>query len=216
MNPNEEQDLIDEFDGASIAYPKTVPPATSVAVSAAPLPQAYPAVGKLTSKAPPPRPSTQPAPSIIAPPPSSSSQVTMETTRKWKDVLVESGISIEFAWKYALVLSQHGYDETNAHLLGKRDLAKLQVGTNSKEQAAILNTIADLIKQATESPALEDKEEDRLQVVVRWRNLFNRAKLAWGNKTSLEYASLLAGQGWDESNAGKTDITIHPHKLTAT
>lgn len=202
----EEEDLIDEFDGASIAYPKVVPAATSVAPPA----QAYPSVSQLTSRAPPPRPSTQPT---VAPPPPPSSKPNMETTRKWKDVLVESGISVEFAWKYALVLSQNGYDETNAHLLGMRDLTKLQVGATPKEQAAVLSTIAELVKQAAESPVLEAKEEDRRLVVIRWRNLFNRAKLAWGDKTSLKYASLLASQGWDESNAGTPETFVHP--LTA-
>ena len=142
---------------------------------------------------------------------------TVDLARLWKDVLVRAGISIEFAWKYALKLAEAKYDETNAETLTHTELAKIGM-TNGNEREATLNTIQEIgeeMRQATAELSAEEEagngatssptEEvaaQRKHALTMWRNIFMKGKLGkeWGVSTTVKYSVALVDNGWDDWN----------------
>jgi hypothetical protein len=164
------------------------------------------------SKAAPPRPPRS------KPVTSSSTEGTSKEdrsgiARKWKDVLVRAGIRIEFAWKFAIALSEAHFDETNALTLTNTDLMRLGI-YDEGEQDAIINTIQLIAKEMEEADRqhaiekaenIEDDtkgEEEAAHARKTWRNLLIRANLGkeWGPMVTAKYAGLLARAGWDDWN----------------
>jgi len=125
-----------------------------------------------------------------------------ELTRKWKDVLVRAGLSVEFAWKYAILLDNAKYDESNAEKITDANLAKLGI-SDKKQRKAILETIRVIAEEMKDITSNAQESSSDLEDTLRgWRNLFVRANLAkqWGGKVTSKYATLLAKAGWNESN----------------
>lgn len=208
-------DLIQEFDGAYISpYPSIPKPASSQHQTLAEDTSAsYPSlvsgpksrgVSTSASKQSEQSPALPPRHSTRAPTPN---QTIDNTARRWKDVLVRAGVSVEYAWKYGLEMSQARFNESNALQVTHEDLKR--IGVNDQEQRqSILDTIQQIAQQ--EYGYQPSEQEHNNHAFMTWRNLMIRADLgkAWGALQVAKYAQLLAQEGWDDWNAEDLDESL--------